>query len=343
MEGVTFGCGPNLTMWVAGCRGEFQCAGSRLSCGNTWWSHGHRPWCCDCQQSTTKMSRGFTCEADVMPRRPTWTGCDTLDDCESLFAATANASTAGSPSDERNVRTVASQLAEIAVKEAEYRNGGADMSALKAYVQSAWHPGRPGGHSCPSLTRLGKRGDGGKMVCLEVMLASPACRVISVGSQGDTSFERDVFRLRPSCRVDTWDGTIVEHAKSKRLRTMRSSLAPGAFKIVRRNFGNLSWQSYVNESAPVDMLKIDCERCEFDAVPAFVDHICTDQIVVEVHGCSLQRAPTHTQVRMVHKLMTHLDHRGFRVFASEPNIAASDGTCIEYSLLRFPPCPRPQP
>ena len=261
-----------------------------------------------------------------------------------MLAAAANASAAGTgDTGAKNGGTVASQLAQIAIRQAEADHngaGGAAVHALKSYIQSAWHPGRPGGYSCPSLTRLGKRADGGKMVCLEAMLGSPTCRVISVGSQGDTSFERDVFRLRPHCRVDTWDGTI-DHAKSKRLSLLSDSLPGRGLKKIRKNFRMLSWQWYVNESTPIDVLKIDCEGCEFTALPAFVSHICTNQIVVEVHGCISAR--NETKLRRVHELMTHLDQRGFRVFASEPNILSSDGTCIEYSLLRFPPCSAVRP
>lgn len=66
------------------------------------------------------------------------------------------------------------------------------------------------------------------------------CIVVSVGSNGDASFERHVHLLAPHCRVDTHDGTLDLAAKAK---------VPAYVRLVEENFRADSWRTYVNTSA----------------------------------------------------------------------------------------------
>ena len=89
----------------------------------------------------------------------------------------------------------------------------------RAYLQSLWHPGAPGGSSCAELKRLGPPGDGGKILCAPAKLlaqSSSECHVLSVGSNGDATFEESIHAIAPSCRIDTFDGTL-DDAKRSRL------------------------------------------------------------------------------------------------------------------------------
>ena len=66
------------------------------------------------------------------------------------------------------------------------------------------------------------------------------------------------------------------------------------------------------------------------------------QVLVEVHGCLTRSAETNG------KLLRGLaapsttagarSRRAYGVFHSEPNFEHSDGTCIEFGLLRRAPC-----
>jgi len=53
------------------------------------------------------------------------------------------------------------------------------------------------------------------------------------------------------------------------------------------NFSPSSWVNYASKR--VDILKIDCEGCEFDAIPNFLEHVRTEQLLLEVHGCTEHR------------------------------------------------------
>jgi hypothetical protein len=86
----------------------------------------------------------------------------------------------------------------------------------------------------------------------------------------------------------------------------------------------------------VRLLKIDCDGCEFSALPAWVTTVCTDQIVVEVHR-TLRWKPK-ARVRIIHALMLELD-KLYRIFYLETN-AAFPWLGTEYSLVRRTPCHR---
>lgn len=86
--------------------------------------------------------------------------------------------------------------------------------------------------------------------------------------------------------------------------------------------------------------------CEFEALPAWVQHTCTDQILVEVHGCLPRLGSATARLHAVHNLMAALEPQ-YAIFARTPNLLAGGGACVEYSLRRRTPCaadhPSPQP
>jgi len=62
--------------------------------------------------------------------------------------------------------------------------------------------------TCPFEEKIGGMGDGGKWLCLpRILLQSSDCVVYSFGSKGDFSFEYDILRVNPQCRIHTFDPT----------------------------------------------------------------------------------------------------------------------------------------
>ena len=226
-------------------------------------------------------------------------------------------------------------------------------SVMRSYVMRMWHAGKPFGVGCEELERYGRYGDGGKAVCEPKQLfADPACRVISVGSNGDASFEKAIHQKGGQhCAIDIYDGTLNE----KKLTEIRN-YAP-FLNVTQSNFHNLSWVPYARSAAGpvVTMLKMDCEGCEFSTLRPWLEHVCAKQILIEVHGCKAPPAKVANATRalqqfykkrllQMHQLMTELYWYGYRVFHVEPNVEFSDGTCVEYSLRRITPCPtNPKP
>lgn len=89
----------------------------------------------------------------------------------------------------------------------------------------------------------------------------------------------------------------------------------------------------------VDVLKIDCEGCEYGALLPFLGRLCVPQLLVEVHGCLTHSAETNG--KLLRALATGSAARGrgaYGAFHSEPNLEHSDGSCIEFGLLRREAC-----
>ena len=243
-----------------------------------------------------------------------------------------------------------------------------------AYFNSTWQPGAAhGGADCPRMTRFGPAwrpcperavsvhaspfpprtqcvprvarlagrrlyegeerfaalGDGGKTVCdAEALLRGPGCVVVSVGINANTEFEEALHRAHPQCEVVGYDGTL---NAAKRARAAQR--AP-FLRVHERNFGGSLAANYTGTS--VRLLKIDCDGCEFSALPAWAEAVCTEQIVVEVHR-TLRHRP-HVRVGKIHEMMMRLSAL-YKVFYLEPN-AQYPWLATEFSLVRNEPCPR---
>tara|TARA_B110001452_G_C15230798_1_gene426360 strand:- start:1691 stop:2653 length:963 start_codon:yes stop_codon:yes gene_type:complete len=214
------------------------------------------------------------------------------------------------------------------------------------YFEQTWLP-EPG--RCARMRRFGpsvEQRDGGKTICEQgdgaavPPLGAPGdCLVVSVGLNNDTDFEEALHSAHPACRIDGIDGTL-DAAKSARL----AQAAPFVRLAGRAMFGIASWKPYAAQR--VRLLKIDCEGCEFDALPEWVQHVCTDAIVVEVHRMHFMRQgredtaladPHRRRVERTHALFAALAKAGFVVVYLEPNVGYPTA-CTEYTLVRTTPC-----
>ena len=229
------------------------------------------------------------------------------------------------------------------------------------YFNATWQPGsQAGGADCSNMTRFGPPwkpcavrelavrslqqnpkvncvqprrlmdlGDGGKTVCAaEALLRPPGCVVVSVGINANTEFEEALHKAYAHCRIVGYDGTL---SAAKRARAQQR--VP-FLELHEQNFGAALAANY--STIAVRLLKIDCDGCEFSALPAWVTTVCTDQIVVEVHR-TLKWKPK-IRVRFIHTLMLELD-RLYRIFYLETN-PAFPWLGTEYSLVRRTPCSR---
>ena len=181
--------------------------------------------------------------------------------------------------------------------------------------------------ACVNGIRVGLAGEQAKMVCdpgMEI-LKRKNCRVVSVGSNGDAAFERDIHRLAPECYIETWDGTLVGTRQH-----LRSQL-PDFINFIPHNFGAESWKESTVRT--VSTLKIDCEGCELTVLPAWIEHVCTEMLLVEVHNYNGTKVAA-----MLQKVTT----AGYRVLYGEDNPRCGKITgmrCTEVAFSRRDPCP----
>ena len=236
---------------------------------------------------------------------------------------------------------------------------------MRTYFHHWWHPGTPLGVGCAELEHMGI-GDSeqGKALCaVDELLAAP-CRVVSVGSNGDAAFEADVHERAPHCRIDTYDGTLTEQKRSQIPSYVQFHDQNWDVRSVEQ-FTPLAQQQQNVSGAPstgghsrgggggggghvINLLKIDCEGCEMVALLPFLARVPVRQIVMEIHGCLIVKSvsirqrnglaahparPVHILDAM-HAFMWGVYELGYRIYAAEPNLMYSDGTCIEFSFLK---------
>ncbi len=168
-----------------------------------------------------------------------------------------------------------------------------------------------------------------KVVCdADAMLSDAPCRVLSVGSDGDAAFEEAVHRRWPRCSIDVFDGTL-----TGRRAYLRDRL-PSYVRFVPHNFGPTSWRAY--EGQTVAILKIDCERCEHKSLRPWLEHVCTEQILLEMHPLGYEDDGNRTA-----RLLAAISHSHAPFFAVHNNRAGlrRGGRYAEIAWRRRQPCP----
>ena len=190
---------------------------------------------------------------------------------------------------------------------------------------------------------VGPRGDGGKEVCRPADLySSLRCTIVSVGLNGDTRFEQAIMAAS-SCAIHGYDGTLVaERAKLRSKLPQRIAATNATFTFNAVNFGVETWRQFAGTH--VSMLKIDCEGCEWKDLPPWLENVCTDQILIEIHTgtgkfpCDPGPAGTElSRVLRFHHLFALLDAHGYSQFFYEPNVRKAR-YCGEYAFVRRMPC-----
>lgn len=227
-------------------------------------------------------------------------------------------------------------------------NPGAEY-AWASFAQNLTAMPLRGGQVCASMRRVGPKGDGGKVLCERVgrlptalgrwseavgsdSNASEGGLVVSVGSNGDFGFEAGVHALAPASRIETWDGT-----QPKGTSLPLAALRPAFVTLHERNVGHTTWEAYKSETA-VDVLKMDCEGCEWTALREWVDNLCTQQVVVKAHFTpAVLKAGGQTEA-----LLWEMSD-SYTLFHAEPNMRCgykqtTTRVCLELAWVRTPRC-----
>lgn len=199
------------------------------------------------------------------------------------------------------------------------RQRGDKSRACNGYYQNNWEPT----FSCAFEQRAGSVGDGGKWVCDAYRIAEMQhCNIVSVGSRDDWSFEEAMHKLNPRCKIFTFDPTTNAHGKPDFVSFYKIGLGVGGGSLVSlSNMLNVAGL----QNSTVDVFKIDCEGCEWSIWPSF-SQVFFRQVLIELHGCANADA-----------FFEGMAANGYVIFHKEPNIAWSNGDCIEYGFLKLAP------
>ncbi|KAL7539232.1 hypothetical protein ACHAWF_006337 [Thalassiosira exigua] len=202
--------------------------------------------------------------------------------------------------------------------------------------------------TCFTEERLGsgKRyqayGDGPKFVCGVDVLAKKSrshagCLVYSVGSNNQISFEKSIYRLT-GCETHTFDPTVSDFVGKKYATFHPWGLGRAGKKakyehrawVAKSLEGMMIELGHANRT--IDVLKIDCEGCEYESMVPFLELVASgkakvDQLQIELHMRSLDdlkdffEATDKAKLRIFHKERNHWGCNGYicveYAFASE--------------------------
>ncbi|KAL0961204.1 hypothetical protein HGRIS_006172 [Hohenbuehelia grisea] len=191
----------------------------------------------------------------------------------------------------------------------------------------------PAAYNCPhELVRTGALGDGGKWVCgLSRVVHKRDCVVYSVGINTESSFEAEVLTSTKYCKVWGFDysvkgfGRQISLSQSNRVFFKPYLLGKDDKHGPTDNPKAYTLRSVMEENGHsyIDILKVDIEGWEFDALTAFIQpYLDSDtplpfgQLQLEIH---LWKDSKHSFARFL-EWWEMLEAAGLRPFMTEPNM-----------------------
>jgi len=174
-------------------------------------------------------------------------------------------------------------------------------------------------------------GDGGKWVCgLDRVAKQDKCVIYSFGINGESSFEQSLLQRVPGCEVWGYDfsvkgwGPEIKDDPELAPRAHFQPWALGGTDMHGENDDPKWWTldslMKLNDHTFIDILKIDIEGGEFDALTAFVhSHAQGDlpigQLQIEIHA-----REGHERFDQFARWWASLEEAGLRPFWTEPNM-----------------------
>ena len=147
------------------------------------------------------------------------------------------------------------------------------------------------------------------------------CKVVL----NDFSFEESVLKdISNKCEVHTFDPTIGSNPSNK-----PANVQFHPWGLSQRSHGNMKTVKDIisilgHETRKIDIFKIDCEGCEWETFSTWFEVSNIHQIQVELHN-------VNKAIDFFEKIIKN----GYVVFHKEPNIAYSNGGCIEYAFIKM--------
>lgn len=190
-------------------------------------------------------------------------------------------------------------------------------------------------YPCESgLVDIGGPGDGKKITCINYPDNSPegnyskpgGCFFLSVGSNGDFTYEIHMNRVRPNCDIHTYDPTVKltdEHMQQLKDRHRTTFHTTGVSdKVGTMSYGDLKPLTQIMKDLNrkhISVAKIDCETCEWDAFandifPAMkAGTLEINQLLIELHPIK------PLEIFRLRDFMRGADEVGLRLFSYEFN------------------------
>jgi len=181
------------------------------------------------------------------------------------------------------------------------------------------------------VERVGTLGDGGKWTCgVDRIAKQDKCVIYSFGINGESSFESSLLKRAPGCEawgydysVKSWGPEINDDPALKNRAHFEAWALGGTDN--HEESDNPKWWKLdslmkLNGHTFIDVLKIDIEGGEFDALTAFIDAhregvFPVGQLQLEIHA---REGREHFEY--FNKWWESLEAVGLRPFWTEPNM-----------------------
>jgi len=211
--------------------------------------------------------------------------------------------------------------------------------------------------TCPHEFRLGKLGDGGKWVCDPHRIPKDSCLIYSIGSNGHYDFEVNALEhVSKNCEIHTFDlkesgrtfksgwRNFTEEADKVNAHIYKTETTPGNGKAgvhfhhwgvgtptqKMKNMKNFKeiFVDLHHENRSVDVMKIDCEKCEYQQFRKWLADwkelgMTVRQVQLEIHNSPMWD---------VMDLMNAFLKAGYVMFHKEANYMMG-GSHIEAAFL----------
>ncbi|KAK1976464.1 methyltransferase domain-containing protein [Colletotrichum cereale] len=210
----------------------------------------------------------------------------------------------------------------------------------------------PASYNCPwDVERIGRMGDGGKWVCgmsrYEDYPKDRECVIYSFGVRDESSFEQEMLS-RTNCVVWAYDfsvvdfGTQVDSKNRDRAHFKQVGIAGTTDTTRNPPFYSIADLMEMNGHDYVDILKMDIEKAEFDALdgmhrdfPLSVgEELPIGQLMIEIH------LSEDTNSKTLLDWWERLEAHGLRAAWTEPNLLAvtmqvchKDPCMAEYTMI----------
>jgi hypothetical protein len=200
-----------------------------------------------------------------------------------------------------------------------------------------------------TLKRYDSYGDGPKFICgVDVITTAKAktktddddCLVYSIGSNNNIDFEMSVSKFMNGCEIHTFDPTVryndfIGHNYSTYhewgLGVDNTPMAFKQFKWTAKSFNTIIKElNHVGRT--IDVLKIDCEQCEWLTMPDLFRDIASTGLIVNQIQIEMHRSSKN--VENITSFFELVDKAKMRIFHKERNGWGCNGhMCIEYSFI----------
>jgi hypothetical protein len=200
--------------------------------------------------------------------------------------------------------------------------------------------------TCPHVIRVGGgHGDGPKWVCDPHRLMKKDCLVYSFGSKGQYDFEDGLIDIvGQHCEIHVFDFGSFDRTENSERNIHYHQWGLGSSYDRQYNDAFINGEEILSFSEiqdklkhkgrTIDLLKIDCERCEWANYKDWVG-VDARQILIEIHGI-----PSPVKATKSYRLPMNatdffdaLTEQSFVTFNKEVNV--HDRECYEFSFLKL--------